>query len=472
METVFYKKYLIKDGLVEYKDDNERLLIEKETLDKSIDTLKDKPVIITHEGKKEVGKVVDVYFDFKSGNYIVGFNIWDKQASELLDNGYSISSTFEVIDSEEAKEPYHNIDYDYKVKDLEFLNIAIVKNPRYNEAKYYVNSIDNEIFENGGKGSGNWGHKGRKGLVGGSSSYSGGNYSYEEIKNIIEKKKQRGLTTGSKLLAVIKDKVKNKLNTNTQLQERLKEFKNNKDIENFKNQRQEKVSGKMIKKYYGDPNVSNYKKGDNKRSLKMEGIEQERARNPNYKPEFKTLVTTNRGAKLIEKDGKIAWVRNGFIREDGSLTKGGLEALKNGKSKEEYEKTQNIIQKSKEVATKQYKEKYNYDIEKDNSIKTFVDMKKKALIKYGNNENIKNILDREFTENDLPQSLRNYVKNSNGRIEANYWEGGDKKRIYFNVFSSNGERVNFTDGKQFIDVDNLGKKTSKADIEKQEQKIR
>ena len=194
MENTFYKKYLIKDGLVEYKKDNETLLIEKPVLDKSIKSIINKPVIITHDGENKVGEVVDAYYDIDTGNYIVGFNIWNEEAKKLLNNGYSISSTFEVINKEPATEKYHNIEYDNRVIDLEFINIAIVKEPRYQEAKQYVNSLEEDnIYENGGAGSGNWGHKGRKGLVGGSSKYDSEDYSEKDLSEIAKRKETKGI---------------------------------------------------------------------------------------------------------------------------------------------------------------------------------------------------------------------------------------------------------------------------------------
>ena len=227
MENTFYKKYLIKDGLVEYKKDNETLLIEKPVLDKSIKSIINKPVIITHDGENKVGEVVDAYYDIDTGNYIVGFNIWNEEAKKLLNNGYSISSTFEVINKEPATEKYHNIEYDNRVIDLEFINIAIVKEPRYQEAKQYVNSLDQDnIYENGGAGSGNWGHKGRKGLVGGSSKYGSEDYSEKDLSEIAKRKETKGIINKKSIIKeTIKSKVMNKINNNKSLKERVEKFK-------------------------------------------------------------------------------------------------------------------------------------------------------------------------------------------------------------------------------------------------------
>ena len=235
MENTFYKKYLIKDGLVEYKKDNETLLIEKPVLDKSIKSIINKPVIITHDGENKVGEVVDAYYDIDTGNYIVGFNIWNEEAKKLLNNGYSISSTFEVINKEPATEKYHNIEYDNRVIDLEFINIAIVKEPRYQEAKQYVNSLDQDnIYENGGAGSGNWGHKGRKGLVGGSSKYDSEDYSEKDLSEIAKRKETKGIINKKSIIKeTIKNKVMNKLKKDKDLKERVEKFKQENIVDKF-----------------------------------------------------------------------------------------------------------------------------------------------------------------------------------------------------------------------------------------------
>ena len=281
-------------------------------------------------------------------------------------------------------------------------------------------------IDNGGAGSGNWGHDGRPGKVGGSSKDGAGvpsNY----------KKERRAYGRRLRELAEafgadnIGKKYKDKIN-------KIKKEQEDK-------RRQEEVSGKIIYRGY-DPENKNYKKGDQKRSSKMLERELAKARDENYKPEFETLVTTPRGAKLIKKDGKVAWVMSRMIRSDGTLTKGGLEALKNGQSEEEYNlKQANInkaikLKKEREDKQKQYlKEKYNYDEDNDESDDCFKDMKKRAISKYGDNQEL---LQKTFK---LPNNIKNILDNDfSAKVEANYWQtsDGSKQRIYFNVINNKG----------------------------------
>lgn len=160
MENIkFYKKNFLTAGIVSYDDvDDGVLLLKKETIDKALNTFKDKPVIITHDGTEPVGKVIDCYYDAETANYICIFYVDKPEAINLLDNmGQSISCTYYCLDFLPSG-TYHNIPYDKEANNISFINLAIVDKPRYQEAKEYINSVE-DIKENGGYGSGRKGHK-------------------------------------------------------------------------------------------------------------------------------------------------------------------------------------------------------------------------------------------------------------------------------------------------------------------------
>lgn len=156
METKFYKRKFITSGITGYDDTGEgNLLIQKLAIDKALTSLIKKPVIIGHDGKEQVGKIVDAYFLPEQDVFICGFNIWNKEAIDLLDNkGYGISCTYDILKENKDGGIYHNIPYSSEAEAIDFTNIAIVENPRYEEAREVINSI----VENGGKGSGIKGH--------------------------------------------------------------------------------------------------------------------------------------------------------------------------------------------------------------------------------------------------------------------------------------------------------------------------
>ena len=171
METKFYKRKFIASGIVGYDDTGDgNLLLKKSVIDEGLKSIIKKPVIITHEGKEAVGEVVDAYFNQDDDSFICGFNIWNKEAIDLLDNkGYGISCSYNILKENKKGGTYHNIPYRSEAEAIDFTNIAIVEKPRYEEAREVMNSI----VENGGAGSGNWGHKGRPGKIGGSSKDTG-----------------------------------------------------------------------------------------------------------------------------------------------------------------------------------------------------------------------------------------------------------------------------------------------------------
>ena len=141
----YYKRIFIKSGLADYNDYNEGItLLEKDTIQKALNTLIDKPVFITHDGHKKVGRVLDAYYNIDNEAFIVGFILTDNEAIDLLDNkNYSISCTYNIIKKDKGG-IYHNIPYDEEAKEIVFENIAIVKYPRYQEANKRINGINKQ----------------------------------------------------------------------------------------------------------------------------------------------------------------------------------------------------------------------------------------------------------------------------------------------------------------------------------------
>lgn len=401
MENTFYKKYLIKDGLVEYKKDNETLLIEKPVLDKSIKSIINKPVIITHDGENKVGEVVDAYYDIDTGNYIVGFNIWNEEAKKLLNNGYSISSTFEVINKEPATEKYHNIEYDNRVIDLEFINIAIVKEPRYQEAKQYVNSLDQDnIYENGGAGSGNWGHKGRKGLVGGSSKYDSEDYSEKDLSEIAKRKETKGIINKKSIIKdTIKNKVMNKLKKDKDLKERVEKFRKE-NFEKKETEKKEDIEEKDEVKYLKEK----YKKLDKE----IDEIEDKITKNREERQEIEKEFD-----KIPEATMTNFWVRNDM----------GNEIQHRLSAKEE--ESEEMIHKSVELREEQYKisekikEIEQREIQKQKDFKK-ENFDKKTTEKETKKDELKEteIKSNPIVDNDFGDEFNNFVNSDFSEIES------------------------------------------------------
>lgn len=268
--------------------------------------------------------------------------------------------------------------------------------------------------QNGGAGSGNWGHAGRKGKIGGSKK--------EPTGSVTPHQKER-----------------------RDYGRRLRELSETFGAENIGKKYKEKTKQKteQIKK-----------EGDflGNRPTKKQIKDFKKTTNPNYKPEFKTLATSATGAKLVEKDGKVAWLKPSFIREDGSLTPGGQKALNEGKTVEEYKKEQALIEKrikEKEQSAQNIKKDFNIDLNDGKHIYTG-DVVRKILTQNPNMyEKIKDFDDESLI---AKYSYLDNVRKTAGGIlsyDANYWESkdGTKQRIYFNIHNGNLENQKF-----FIDL--------------------
>lgn len=140
-ESVMY------EGIATYK--NESVFLSKDTLKKCMPNLKGRPVIIEHKvGIKPdnmeqyaVGYVTDCEYNNETGDFDCNFVTWSDEAKQLLKNGYTLSTSY--IPKEYGNGgTFINTPYDKEIKDLSFTHLAIVKNPRYEKVKVYMNSVN------------------------------------------------------------------------------------------------------------------------------------------------------------------------------------------------------------------------------------------------------------------------------------------------------------------------------------------
>lgn len=140
-ESVMY------EGIATYKD--ESVFLSKDMLKKCMPNLKGRPVIIEHKlgikpdnmEKYAVGYVTDCEYNNETGDFDCDFVTWNDEAKELLKNGYTLSTSY--IPKEFGNGgTFINTPYDKEIKDLSFTHLAIVKNPRYEKVKVYMNSTE------------------------------------------------------------------------------------------------------------------------------------------------------------------------------------------------------------------------------------------------------------------------------------------------------------------------------------------
>lgn len=147
-----FKSRFIQAGIAGYPKQFGNVLITKETLDKFVNTLVDKPVIINHkdEIKKEdeVGKVTKVWFNSEDGWFWCEGYLTDETAINLIkDKGWSVSCSYDVLLLDDEGGTENNIKYDKEFLNGKFTHLAIVENPRYERANIVVNS-KTEIINN------------------------------------------------------------------------------------------------------------------------------------------------------------------------------------------------------------------------------------------------------------------------------------------------------------------------------------
>lgn len=151
-----FKSRFIQPGLVGYPGQFGNALIKKENLDKFVYTLRAKPVIINHkdkiQDKDKVGIVNNVWFNPDDGWYWCDGIIYDDEAINLINNGWSVSCAYDFTKADNSGGTENNIPYDIEFLDGEFNHLALVDNPRYEGANIVFNSkavvINDAEFEN------------------------------------------------------------------------------------------------------------------------------------------------------------------------------------------------------------------------------------------------------------------------------------------------------------------------------------
>lgn len=142
---VYTGKNAMYQGVATYQD--ESVLLTNETLKEYINDLKGKPVLINHKSgicpenmnDDAVGYVTEAYYNSETGNFDCKFIIKDDEAKDLIKQGYSVSTAY-IPTEYGAGGSYINTPYDKEVKGLKFTHLALVPDPRYEEAKIYENS--------------------------------------------------------------------------------------------------------------------------------------------------------------------------------------------------------------------------------------------------------------------------------------------------------------------------------------------
>lgn len=135
---IFTAKF-IEAGLVGYGSDGV-LNVTVEALERFYQTMVGCPVVIRHqkvtdENAKEVsvGYVTSADYGNDGWFYCSGI-IYDKEAIELIGKGWSVSCTYDVLETTGVSGERNDIPFDDELVNGKFLHLAIVPNPRYEKA--------------------------------------------------------------------------------------------------------------------------------------------------------------------------------------------------------------------------------------------------------------------------------------------------------------------------------------------------
>lgn len=144
--TTFKCKFIVP-GLVAY-DDYGTVLVRKEVLDAMAQTFVGKPVInVVHkdvapdiyENAEADGIVTRVWYDSADGWFWCEFIVWDESTQyNCRSNAYSVSCAYDVSNFKSEKGSFNNVPYEQEVLSGSYTHLAIVANPRYEDARIVV----------------------------------------------------------------------------------------------------------------------------------------------------------------------------------------------------------------------------------------------------------------------------------------------------------------------------------------------
>lgn len=145
----YFSARILQAGLVKYSFGV--CLLEKEVIDKFIYEFVGCPVIIDHKDVTEenakderVGVISRVWFDQIDGWFWVEGVIFDEKAISLINDGYNVSCQYEISEyANNVTDALHNGNkYDKVILNGKPEHLAIVKNPRYENAIIAVNALE------------------------------------------------------------------------------------------------------------------------------------------------------------------------------------------------------------------------------------------------------------------------------------------------------------------------------------------
>lgn len=138
--SFYYAKHLAA-GLAGYED--ETILIDTDALKEMMPTFVGKPIVVNHQNielnnlEKRDGTVIESFYNELDGCAWTKMLIETDAARQAIAQGCSVSNCYQPTEWDNGGK-HHNVPYDRKIKNGIFKHLAIVPNPRYEEAKIYT----------------------------------------------------------------------------------------------------------------------------------------------------------------------------------------------------------------------------------------------------------------------------------------------------------------------------------------------
>lgn len=137
----FYYARHMQPGIAGYE--NETILVDTDSLKEMIPTFVGKPIVVLHKDinldnlESKDGTVIESFYNELDGWLWAKCLIETDAARQAITQGWSVSNCYLPTQSG-AGGKHLNVSYDRKIVNAEFKHLAIVPNPRYENAKIYT----------------------------------------------------------------------------------------------------------------------------------------------------------------------------------------------------------------------------------------------------------------------------------------------------------------------------------------------
>ena len=152
LPEVFYAKHM-KAGVANYPEHKEVIYISNDTIADMAKTFEGKPVFVHHQDidlenlKDQMdGVVSESFWNKYDGEWWVKFVAITDKAKQAIANGWGVSNCYDNLVRGNGGTCI-NVKYDSEIIGGKFNHLAIVENPRYEDAKIYTEQEYNNYIE-------------------------------------------------------------------------------------------------------------------------------------------------------------------------------------------------------------------------------------------------------------------------------------------------------------------------------------